>query len=494
LVLFAWLAILAVSVYALLKRKKEEGGKEGTPKIPGPIRYPFVDNNPYLIYQGCIQKASAGYMDAYGDTVEFWVNGERWVTTCDPAIYKHVTLTNGSNYLRRFASPSILKYAMRSGSGIVFNPDVDNWRGHRRVFKRFVSTIVGPDASKIIVRNARNFTDHWTKFPDKTQINITEAMHNLSLDLTAELAFGIQLNSVTGQKSHMAQGIKDGIQAWMNSFHHFLVYPRYWEFLPQFVLEWTKGIIPVSKLIIDLENLGKIEQQIFETAPKSNLDGTSFLGSLAEMLEQNKDDKLLIDGLLQDIREMLAGGSDTSANTLAYTLYFIASNPSVERRVHAEIDEKFIEEDCKASVERMPYLTNVVKESLRLLPPGSLILRKAGQDDYFGKYFIPKDTNVLLNLWYTFTSPKYWDDPLAFNPDRFAGKTDFDPKFIPFGYGLRGCPGKPLAELELRGILAIVLKYFRLEIVAPTVLHPKWGLVEHCEDITMALHKRPQAV
>jgi len=382
---------------------------------------------------------------------------------------------------------------MRSGAGIVFNPDVDNWRGHRRVFKRFVSTIVGPDTSKIILRNSKNFTDHWRAFPDKTTINITEAMHNLSLDLTAELAFGIQLNSITGQKSRMSQGIKDGISAWMNSFHHFLVYPSYWELLPRFVLEWTKSVLPVSKLILDLENLGKIEEEIFRAAPKDNTaeeNKTSFLGSLSEMLEENKGDEQMIHGLLQDIREMLAGGSDTSANTLAYTLYFISKHPNVEKRVFEEIDAKFNEDDCKNSVENMPFLTNVVKESLRLLPPGSLILRKAGHDDYFGKYFIPKDTNVLLNLWYTFTSPKYWDDPLAFNPDRFDGKPDFDPKFIPFGYGLRGCPGKPLAELELRVILAVILKYFRLEIVAPMTLHPKWGLVEHCEDITMIMHKR----
>jgi len=380
---------------------------------------------------------------------------------------------------------------MRSGSGIVFNPDVADWRGHRRVFKRFVATIVGPDASKIILRNARNFTDHWMALPDKTQLNITEAMHNLSLDLTAELAFGIQLNTVTGQKSKMAEGIKAGIAAWMNSFHHFLVYPRYWELLPKFVLKWTVGLIPASKLILDLNNLGKIEEEIFHTAQKdTNTDKVSFLGSLSEMLEENKGDKQLVNGLLQDIREMLAGGSDTSANTLAYTLYFISKHPHVEQKVFKEIDEKFVEEDAKTSVENMPYLTCVVKESLRLLPPGSLILRKAGKDDYFGDYFIPKDTNVLLNLWYTFTSPKYWEDPLAFNPDRFKGKTDFDPKFIPFGHGLRGCPGKPLAELELRVILAVILKRFRLEIIAPHTLHPTWGLVEHCEDITMVLHKR----
>lgn len=68
---------------------------------------------------------------------------------------------------------------MRSGSGIVFNPDVDNWRGHRRVFKRFVATIVGPDASKIILRNANNFVTHWKAFPDKTQLSITKVVNRI---------------------------------------------------------------------------------------------------------------------------------------------------------------------------------------------------------------------------------------------------------------------------------------------------------------------------
>lgn len=105
----------------------------------------------------------------------------------------------------------------------------------------------------------------------------------------------------------------------MNSFHHFLVYPPYWEFLPRRVLEWTKSYIPASKLILDLEHLGEIEQEIFETRKtRSSEDAASFLGSLGKMLEVNKEEPWLVNGLLQDIREMLAGGSDTSANTLAY--------------------------------------------------------------------------------------------------------------------------------------------------------------------------------
>lgn len=126
----------------------------------------------------------------------------------------------------------------------------------------------------------------------------------------------------------------------MNSFHHFLVYPGYWEYVPRFILKQTVGIIPAAKLILDLENLGKIEEEIFAVGSKDQSDDKiSFLGSLSdilsnaffyffflaksEMLEDNKDDKLLINGLLQDIREMLAGGSDTSANTLAYLFYII---------------------------------------------------------------------------------------------------------------------------------------------------------------------------
>jgi hypothetical protein len=41
-----------------------------TPKIPGPPRYPFVDNNLYFVYKGCVQKASSGYMDTYGDIIK----------------------------------------------------------------------------------------------------------------------------------------------------------------------------------------------------------------------------------------------------------------------------------------------------------------------------------------------------------------------------------------------------------------------------------------
>lgn len=100
--------------------------------------------------------------------------------------------------------------------------------------------------------------------------------------------------------------------------------------------------------------------------------------------------------VLQDIREMLAGGSDTSANTLTYTLYFLATSPNLcfMKKLVEEIDSKFNEDDVE-SVRSMIFLEHVLFEAMRLIPAGPLIFRKAVQDDKLGEYFVPKDVRRL---------------------------------------------------------------------------------------------------
>jgi len=260
-----------------------------------------------------------------------------------------------------------------------------------------------------------------------------------------------------------------------------------------------------TKFQTDLKNLATIEEQIFEDYQKfmknseqSNKNFTSsesFLDRLSNVVDDETGQKVNKTGVLQDIREMLAGGSDTSANTLTYAFYFLCSNPEKMEKLQQEIDLLFDEKNPKDSTENMPYLKNVVNEVNRLIPAGPLIFRKALEDDWFGEFFIPKDTNVILNVWDVSVSERYWKDPQKFIPERFENEDDIvDHSFIPFGDGLRGCPGKPLALLELRIIIAKIFKDYIPELMGDRELKPWWGLVEHCGQVNVKLHPRRSAV
>ncbi|KAL7597365.1 hypothetical protein Lser_V15G29247 [Lactuca serriola] len=145
----------------------------------------------------------------------------------------------------------------------------------------------------------------------------------------------------------------------------------------------------------------------------------------------------------------------------------IMHNHDIMKRIQEELLEivgpnKIVEE---SHLPKLQYLDATIKETLRLHPVLPFILpRSPSQDCVVGGYTIPKGCTVFLNVWAIHRDPRYWDNPLEFNPERFlTNKYDFkgtNLNFFPFGSGRRLCPGVPLAEKMQLYILASLLHSF----------------------------------
>nr|GFB53597.1 cytochrome P450 [Tanacetum cinerariifolium] len=118
---------------------------------------------------------------------------------------------------------------------------------------------------------------------------------------------------------------------------------------------------------------------------------------------------------------------------------------------------------------KLQYLDATIKETLRLHPISTLLVpRSSSQDCTVGGYTIPKGSTIFVNAWSIHRDPRYWDNPLDFNPERFLtndGTNKWDLRgnnlnFLPFGSGKRVCPGIPLAEKMQMYILASLLHSF----------------------------------
>nr|KYP70948.1 Cytochrome P450 76A2 [Cajanus cajan] len=173
------------------------------------------------------------------------------------------------------------------------------------------------------------------------------------------------------------------------------------------------------------------------------------------------------------ILEIFLAGSETTSSSIEWALTELLCNRECLRKVKSELNrvvgrEREVEE---SDIEKLPYLQGVVKETLRLHPPIPLLVpRKATEDTEFMGYYIPKDTQVLVNAWAIGRDPSAWDEPLAFNPQRFSDcKNNVDYKghhfeFIPFGAGRRMCAGVPLAHRVLHLVLGSLLHRFDWEL------------------------------
>ncbi|KAK6126299.1 hypothetical protein DH2020_039944 [Rehmannia glutinosa] len=166
--------------------------------------------------------------------------------------------------------------------------------------------------------------------------------------------------------------------------------------------------------------------------------------------------------------EMFTAGTDTTTSTLEWAMAELLHNPETLHKAQSELRAqikpgKKLEEQ---NLDQLPYLKAVIKETLRLHPPlPFLVPHKAMDSCKFLGFHIPKETQILVNVWAIGRDPKTWKDPLRFRPERFLDPDMADYKgqhfeFIPFGSGRRMCPAVPLAGRVLPLALGSVLYSF----------------------------------
>jgi cytochrome P450 len=173
--------------------------------------------------------------------------------------------------------------------------------------------------------------------------------------------------------------------------------------------------------------------------------------------------------LRDELMTMLLAGHDTTALTLTYTYYLLSEHPEVRDRVHAEIDG-IDGRPTAADVRGLEYVDRVLSEAMRLYPPVYTLFREPKTDVRIAGYRIPKDAIVMIPQWGIHRSDRWYDDPLTFDPDRWAPERRADrPRFsyFPFGGGPRHCIGKQLSLLEAKLILATVGREYTLSYEGP---------------------------
>jgi cytochrome P450 len=177
---------------------------------------------------------------------------------------------------------------------------------------------------------------------------------------------------------------------------------------------------------------------------------------------------------------MIFRGTDTVAVLMEWVLARLVLHQDVQRRVHEELDRVVVGSSKRAAAvtewdtASLVYLQAVVKEVLRLHPPGPLLswARLATSDVHVGGYLVPAGTTAMVNMWAITHDPAVWPDPAEFKPERFVaaaaaagGDETFpimgsDLRLAPFGSGRRSCPGKSLAMATVVSWLATLLHEF----------------------------------
>ncbi len=188
---------------------------------------------------------------------------------------------------------------------------------------------------------------------------------------------------------------------------------------------------------------------------------------LAMLLEASDDDG---NGLSDvEIRDqtisLVSAGFDTTSAGLAWCVFNLLDNPDTMMTLIEELGT--IDDLSFDTVQQLPYLDAIVKESLRLYPPAPAGLREAKEDIIYDNYLIEKDSLVAFSIYATHRDERYFSEPLSFKPERWLKghpEEDKPPTFayVPFGSGARYCIGAGVATTLMKVSLITLLKQWKL--------------------------------
>ncbi|ORZ03932.1 cytochrome P450, partial [Syncephalastrum racemosum] len=304
-------------------------------------------------------------------------------------------------------------------------------------------------------------------------IDIHDIMTRWTLEAIGKAGFGFDFGAIEDKNSKWVRTY-DTINEAMRDLK-FLFFPVLDTYLVSLFPERQKAHKELDRFMHLLDEI--IENKRNELQKQRDL-GTkeSERDLLTLMIESELDGEgaLTNEELKSDLCIFFLAGHDTTANALAFAIYYLAKYPHIQEKARQETIAVLGDEpkDITPTAEEtkgMEYLNCVIKETLRIAPPATTtVARRLTQDTEIGSHVFPKGTNVSLDIYEIHHNPRIWDNPSEFRPERFlpggeAEKLALSGKgmaWLPFGNGARQCIGMNFSIAEQRIMLPSLLRKY----------------------------------
>lgn len=358
----------------------------------------------------------------------------------DPDMVQHVLLDNAGNY----AKPDIVKGLLDPiiGRGLL-TADRELWREQRRIVAASFSPAAVEAQRGMFVQAARAAMERWS---DGMRIDMAAEATRTTMTVIALALFGgdSRLISETSM-NHIAAAIEGFSEARMLALLR----------LPQFPLTkrgraGQRGQVHLRKTltaVVDDRWSGRM--------------GGDFLSGMIDALKQRFPEAEARALAIDNAATFYLAGHETTANALAWSLFLLSAQLELQEELAAEAKNATAGGDDDIA-DRVPRLRLFLAESLRLYPPVPRFDRQAVGPDRLGEHQVGAGDIISIWPWLLHRHRRLWDDPDAFEIERFAGKGDRHRfQYLPFGAGPRTCVGAQFATTEALTILAFWLSQWR---------------------------------
>ncbi|KAD3069185.1 hypothetical protein R6Q59_016839 [Mikania micrantha] len=437
-------------------------GRRNSRLPPGPFPFPIIGNLLHLSDKP--NQSLATLAKRYGPLMTLKLGSKTTVVVSSPDIAKDFFQTHDHAFSSR-SVPDSGRVVNHNKYSMVWLPVGDQWKRLRRISKERIFSEHCLDASELLRRKkVDQLIDHVNHCcTSEKAVNIGEIAFTTSLNVLSNLMFSMDMAQYESESSKEFKEAVWTVLEVAGKPNLADFFPILKPFDPQGLVR--HGNVYGKKMLTIFDRI--IDQRLQTRSSSSATTKTDVLDSLLNV-SLNEESKFSRNDMRYLFYTLFVAGTDTTSSTLEWIMAELIKNPDKLKTARSEIikltknNKKDIQEQ---DISQLTYLQAVIKETLRLHPPVPLLVpHQAIHDVEIQGFLVPKNTQILCNVWAMGRDPKVWSNPDSFIPERFLEvNIDYkgqDFQLIPFGSGRRICPGLNMAHRMLHIMLASLIQKF----------------------------------
>lgn len=442
--------------------------------IPGPTPLPVIGNALMFTDSNATLKVCDKLFKEHGKITKVWIGIEPIILVSDYKVIE--TILSSAKLIEKSQLYKFLHSWLGSGLLTSAGP---KWKKRRRmltpsyhfqILEQFVPTF--NKVSNNLVQELKNINN-------KNCLDIYPYVTLATLDVICETAMGVPINALQNKTSNYVHSVKEMGRITMERvfsplqqidlLYGFTENGKTEQECLKILHGHTLSVIKTRKEELGRDPNSSVDNMVDEFGKKKKI---AFLDMLLQTTDNGQP--LSDDDIREEVDTFMFEGHDTTASGVSFTLYEIANNPDVQKKILEEQNDIFGNDDRDATYQdlaNMRYLEMVIKEGLRLYPSVPLYARTAFEDiQLTDDIWCPKGSTIAILAYHIHRDPRFFSDPEKFNPDRFAaenntGKNPYS--FVPFSAGPRNCIGQKFAFMELKSMISKIVRNFELSPVVP---------------------------
>lgn len=394
---------------------------------------------------------------------------KRVLVVTRPDMLRHILKDNWENYAK--SDIQVRHMGQFLGHGLLTDHGA-RWRRKRLALQE---AFTAQSLSRLCDEMHSSLASALTDFDAAIQAGPVEASERatrMTFAMVAESMFSARLSA--GEVQQISEGIRS-IQAFM---------------VRQIVQPYLKPWFLVSGAIKRHEQIraegDAILMRVIGARRHSGARHDDLLQILLDTPMGDGDQRLTDEEVLAESMQMLVAGHETSSTALAWVLYLLASHPEVAEDLRQELEHVLGRNPLKpADLPRLPIMTQVVEEALRLFPPFWMIDRKALAADCAAGVSIRAGETVIAFVHGVHHDERFWFESERFAPRRFetCGKQAISGfHHLPFGAGPRRCIGANYAMLQMGIILSTLMTRYRFELLETPPVRSRPMIIQKARD------------